>query len=88
MTPSPALILLTHALINAIDLASQPRSKAPEYRPATRDAVKFARAAFREVQAIDARDQIRELMRQAAERPRETVDTFTYTNRFVPGWPR
>ena len=44
MTPSPALVLLTQALLNAIDLASQPGSKAPEYRPATRDAVKFARA--------------------------------------------
>lgn len=66
MTPSARLVLLTDSLLWAIAKASSPEALAPEYRPATRDAVKFARQACREVIAIEGRAELQKLLcRQA-----------------------
>ena len=66
----PQLILLTTALLRCVDIAAAPGTTAPVYRPATSDAVRLARQAYRTVIALDGREQMRLLMAQAARQPR------------------
>jgi hypothetical protein len=69
VTATSELTMITESLLWAIRKAATPGTLAPEYRPATRDAVKFVRQAYRAVMAIEARAELARLMQQAAQRP-------------------
>ena len=62
MTPSPELTLTSLSLLEAIRVASQPGCVAKVYVPATRDAVRLMRIAYRQYVALEARIELRKLL--------------------------
>lgn len=87
LKPSAELTMTTLALLEDIALASRPGTSPAFYRPVRESAVRLARAAYRQVIAMVAREDLRRLMAQVSERQRVTgPDTHQSQDRWTPGY--
>ncbi len=71
-TTSPALDLISIDLRHYIAVASNPGTKAKSYVPATREAVRLMRRAFREFEAAQAREDWKRSLEAFRQRPANT----------------